>query len=227
MRGLLLWLSATGGKATRLDLAIDDYGRGVLPADVRASIMRGEVVTRAKGASFRETLRGSSGHTVYIGSRASRVMLRMYDKLIESRGQVTSVRWELVLREEAAQAVQQELATKAWALLFNSQLVRFVDFREPNSGSRTNRQERMTWFAEIVEDATKAPPYMPHPVYSADKAMQHFRRNQAPMLAALIASEGGSVDFIYDATRNARKRWRRKHEIIAADQISDAHEHER
>jgi hypothetical protein len=154
-------------------------------------------------------------------------MLRVYDKLIESRGKTSSVRWEIVLRDEAAEAVQRDLATKAWAPIVNSQLVRLVDFREPSSGSRTNRQDRMPWFAEIVEDATKAPPYMPHAVYSADKAMQHFRRNQAPMLGALIASEGGSVDFIYDATRAARKRWRRKHEIIAADQSSDDYEHER
>ncbi len=147
-------------------------------------------------------------------------MLRVYDKLIESGGVIASVRWELVLRDEAAQAVQRELATKAWAPLFNSQLVRFVDFRDPDSSERAARRERMPWFQLIVGDATKAPPYMPHPVYSAEKSMQHFRRNQAPTLAALVASEGGGVDFIYDAVAEGRKRWRAKHEMIAADQPS-------
>ncbi len=79
----------------------------------------------------------------------------------------------------------------------------------------------MAWFEAIVGDTTKAPPYMPHPVYSAEKSMQHFRRNQAPTLAALLASEGGAVDFIYDAMVEGRKRWRPKHEMIAADQPSD------
>jgi len=164
---------------------------------------------------------------IYIGSRASRVMLRVYDKLIESGGKVDAVRWELVLREEAAQARQRDLATGSWAQLFNAELLRFVDFREPESGDRTNRRERMAWYSEIVEDVTKAPPYMPHPVYSADKAMQHFRRNQAPMLAALVASEGGSVDFIYEAVTEGRKRWRQKHEIIARDEASGDYGDER
>lgn len=217
MRGLLLWVSASEGKATRIDLAIDDFGRGVLPKNVRSSIMRGQLVTHSKDAHFTETLRGESGHTVYIGSRRSRVMLRIYDKLLQSRGEVSSVRWELVLRDEAAQAVQRDLATGAWAPLFNSQLVRLVDFRDPTSSDRAARRGRMPWFESIVGNVMKAPPYMPHPVYSAEKSMQHFRRNQAPMLGALIASEGGAVDFIYEAVTAGRRRWTQKHAMVAAD----------
>ena len=59
---------------------------------------------------------------------------------------------------------------------------------------------------------------MPQPVYSAEKSMRHFRRNQAPMLAALVASEGGAIDFIYDAVREGRRRWRRRHEIVAREE---------
>ena len=80
----------------------------------------------------------------------------------------------------------------------------------------------MPWFELIVGDATKAPPYMPHPVYSAEKSMQHFRQNQAPMLGALIASEGGSVDFIYEGVAEGRRRWKRKHAIIASDSGSSS-----
>ena len=51
--------------------------------------------------------------------------------------------------------------------------------------------------------------------------MQHFRRNQAPMLAALIASERGSVDFIYEAAVEGRNRWKPKHKMIANDFPTD------
>lgn len=68
----------------------------------------------------------------------------------------------------------------------------------------------------------KAPPYMPQRVYSAERSMQHFLRNQAPMLGALIASEGGSVDFIYRGVADSRKRWKPRHRLVAEDGRSDA-----
>jgi hypothetical protein len=141
-------------------------------------------------------------------------MLRIYDKSIESGGKTESVRWELVLRDEAAQAVQRELATTAWAPLFNSQLARFVDFREPDSSERAARRERMPWCDAIVGDVTKAPPYMPRPVYSAEKSMAHFERNQAPVLAALMQNQGGDTAWFYRGIREGR-RWKQKHAIIA------------
>jgi hypothetical protein len=181
-------------------------------------VIRAEIVTHSKKATYHETLMGDDGMTAYVGSRSSRVMLRVYDKAIESKGTVNAIRWELVLRKQAAQAVQGELAVKQWAQLFGAQFLRFVDFRDRSVHSKPQRCPQMTWYAEIVGDVTKARPYMPRPIYAADKSMRHFRRNQAPMLAALVANEGGSVDFIYKALKEGRQRWRQKHHIIAQDQ---------
>jgi hypothetical protein len=47
--------------------------------------------------------------------------------------------------------------------------------------------------------------------------MEHFRRNQAPMLAALVVSEGGQVDFIHTALREGRRRSTTKHRLIAGE----------
>ena len=220
MRGLLLWLDASGGTTTRLDLATDDFERLITPADIRSAVLADQLVTHTKNATYHETLRGEDGTTAYVGARSSRVMLRIYDKAIESRGSVNAIRWELVLRKQAAQAIQRDLAVKPWTQTFNAQLLRFADFRERNAGPKIGRCPRLGWYDEIIGDVVKARPYMPTPVYSAEKSMEHFRRNQAPTLAALVASEGGAVDFIFEGVRDGKKRWRSKHKVIAGDVAS-------
>jgi DNA relaxase NicK len=217
MRGLLLWMDTKKGSATRLDLAIDDFERRVTPDDVRAAIASSELVSRGRRATYHETLRGDDGDTVYVGSRGSRVFARVYDKARESGGAIDAVRWELVLRKQAAKAAQRDLALKPWELVFGAQFARFVDFRSP-AIAKVARRQRLGWYQEIIGDVTKARPYMPTPIYSAEKSMEHFRRNQAPTLAALVASEGGSVDFIHKALREGPSRWRTKHRLIAGDE---------
>ncbi len=217
MRGLLLWADANGGATTRLDLATDDFEQRVTPVDVREAILAGQMVTHSKKARLQETLLGDDGTTVYVGAATSRVVLRVYDKAKQSRGAVMSIRWELVLRKQAAQAIQRDLAVRAWAPLFNSQLLRFADFRDREADPKIARCPRLWWYDEIIGDVTKARPYMPTPVYSAEKSMRHFKRNQAPVLAALVASQGGAIDWLHQGLRDARRRWTEKHRIIAND----------
>jgi len=217
MRGLLLWIDSHGGTPTRLDLAIDDFERRVTPHDVRDAIKRGEIVTHTEKAWFHETLMGEDGTTVYVGARSSRVMLRVYDKGIQSKGKLDAIRWELMLRKEAAAAIQRELAVKDWASLFGAQLLRLADFKERTAHSKLKKCPQLAWYLEIVGDVEKARPYMPEPVYSAAKSMDHFQRNQAPTLAALVANQEGDVGFIYAALNEGRKRWKPKHRLIAGD----------
>jgi hypothetical protein len=66
------------------------------------------------------------------------------------------------------------------------------------------------------DDATKAPPCMPVPIYSAEKSMEHFERNRAPMLAALMQNQGGDTEWLYAGLRNGRRRRGVKHRLIAS-----------
>jgi hypothetical protein len=52
-------------------------------------------------------------------------------------------------------------------------------------------------------------------LYSAEESMAWFEKYVFPTLAALIASEGGSYDFILGGLGPARERWTAKHKLIA------------
>lgn len=214
-RGVLLWMSSNGGHATRIDIAVDDWWRLVTPAHVTAAIDNGELVSHAKQADGRRRLRGGNGETVYIGARTSRVMLRVYDKGAESKGRIDAIRWELELKKEAAEQAAYPIAIKSWPRLFSSYLQRFVDFRDATSNVRSNRRDRLHWWEEIMSDYEPAPPYVRDALYSAEKSRAWFEKFVMPTVAALVASEGGSYDFILEGLRSARERWTAKHRIIA------------
>ncbi len=214
-RGVLLWMSAKGGHATRIDLALDDWWRVVTPGDVSAAIDAGQLVSHAKRADDLRQLRGGDGESVYIGSRTSRVMLRVYDKRAESHGKHDSIRWELELKQEAAERAAYPVAIKSWGPLFSSYMRRFVDFRDPGSNARARRRTRLAWWEEIISSIEPAPPYVREVLYSAAKSRAWFDKFVMPTVAALVASEGGSYDFILEGLQPAKERWTAKHRIIA------------
>lgn len=85
-------------KFTRLDFAVDVFGQGS-PEDVFSALQAGRFETKAKSYSIiqqfengpQETDHYSAGCTLYIGSRQSPKMLRVYDKAAEQG--LSGVKW--------------------------------------------------------------------------------------------------------------------------------------
>ena len=86
----LVWVWGNGGKATRLDLALDDFD-GVLNLNtILYHLDKEKVVTRWRGyreikgnQSIKVSDRSEVGKTVTVGSRKSSSFLRIYDKLTD------------------------------------------------------------------------------------------------------------------------------------------------
>ncbi len=73
------------GKPTRIDVALDVVGAGACPSDVVQAWHDGRLVTLAHDLSETRSLQrngGRAGHTVYVGSRTSQMMARVYDKAV-------------------------------------------------------------------------------------------------------------------------------------------------
>jgi len=90
-------------KFSRLDIAWD-IRDGLLVADLAAAAQRGALVTDARGWAL---LTGTSGSTLYIGSRKSERYLRCYDKRAE-QGLTTGPAWtrlELECKGDRANAI--------------------------------------------------------------------------------------------------------------------------
>lgn len=103
-------LSAKGGRASRIDLAIDVRGStGMTPAMLHDALRRGTAHTASRGYTM---LAGSDGgSTLYIGSRQSERFMRIYDKNAEQQI-VNSESWmriELETKGEQAKLMQAAL----------------------------------------------------------------------------------------------------------------------
>jgi len=100
-----------GATCARIDLCVDDHRRMTSMLDWQLAAEAGNFSGVRTSRDFRSRKLGSSevGHTVYFGSPTSNKQLRVYDKTVESRGQVDAIRIEAQFRKESAQASFEEL----------------------------------------------------------------------------------------------------------------------
>ncbi len=103
-----------GAKFTRLDIVMDDHDRVKSPAQIEKYMQGSQVVTRTE--KYMKVHTGSvrskeiTGATLYVGAPSSRVRMRVYDKGLESDGEIDAIRWELQNRAEAAEQLGPRLA---------------------------------------------------------------------------------------------------------------------
>ncbi len=129
-----LLVSSDSFHVTRLDVAYDDY-TGVLDLSVlRSFVDSGSFVSRCRSWSVTY---GSTGTTLYFGSRKSDFMIRIYDKWAEQhkQGEGHWVRLEMQMRDKhATEYLKKSLSMPAGELfcgvLFN--YLRFVDLDDSN-----------------------------------------------------------------------------------------------
>lgn len=111
--GLKALESATRGRFTRIDIALDDYGKRLgLPTLV-------ESIQKGHGCGFRKSaliigLQGGSlrnrGWCLYLGSRESEKMVRYYDKFAESGGKEDCFRWECEYKGATSHAAWERIS---------------------------------------------------------------------------------------------------------------------
>lgn len=89
---LLLKAYKLNGQVTRIDLAYDVLGQFIDIVDLYNEVKSGRCITPSKKYSYIE---GNSGQTLYIGSRQSERMLRIYDKAAETGSPGHWTRFEL------------------------------------------------------------------------------------------------------------------------------------
>jgi hypothetical protein len=96
---------------TRLDFALDLVNWNIAPSRLYHAWQRGDVVTRARTASIIHSAeRGeNSGVTVYLGSRKSSKLLRVYDKGAQLRDGTDRVRIELETKKPFATPLLQTM----------------------------------------------------------------------------------------------------------------------
>jgi len=215
----LKYSTSHGGKATRCDTVIDDHRRVVSPDFVLTQIQGPTCVSHANNWLLqRGGDKGSpdtTGITAYLGSPSSRQRLRVYDKGLESDGELDCVRWELESRKEAAETMAIALAVEEWANVIVRRLVGFVDFRDQDH-SETEKRNRCDWYRELVGMAKKATAYLPKAARTVEEVIEWLDNTVGPSLAVVVKVWGGDFGPLGEIIRRGRARWKPKHQAMVA-----------
>jgi hypothetical protein len=91
-----------GGRASRVDLAVDISDGGEYARRVPALMTDGRLSHTVKSVRFIHGIEKGDGCTTYLGSRKTSKFLRIYDKNSESRGEVPTTRIEVQLGDHYA-----------------------------------------------------------------------------------------------------------------------------
>jgi hypothetical protein len=226
-RKLMRMADDIGGKATRIDMKIDDYER-VLPLDeIEQATTTADFVSKThRVLSMRAHAPRSSevtGQTIYIGKPTSRRMLRVYDKLLEG-GELNCVRWEMEEKKEAAESLLQELISvdpvtrkpKSWATIARGRLVAFVDFKHTESHSEIEKRDRLEWFKVLVENIERAKIYPAQVPKTLDQVKQWVEQQIGPSLRVIMLASEGNLGELYGMIDRAKMRMRPKHFALLA-----------
>ena len=226
MRSFLRYSQNKNAKCTRLDINLDDYDRIVSPLQVEQAAQGPDIVTHVhRGMTQRGFAIGTeetTGVTVYIGQPSSRQRLRVYDKGLESNGEIDAVRWELQSRAEAAETLLPLLGVfndgslLSWGETFSSRLVSFVDFRNSEDHPTDARQrKRLDWFTALVGSAEKASAYPPRKPRYIEDVESWVEKSVGPSLRLLM--EHWQDDNLTELRRiMAEAHLKPKHEAILA-----------
>jgi len=209
-----------GGKATRLDTAMDDYQHIVSPGQVQEALQGQDVVTHARKGLVQQGFEvGSSdltGATTYLGAPGSRQRLRVYDKGLESGGEMDCIRWELESRHEAAETMAGSLAYQDWGQVMASRLVGFVDFRDAASHSEVEKRERLSWFQNLVGQVRKASAYLPKVARTVEQVVEWIDHAIGPSLAVAMKFWRGDLAPLSKILSSGENRFKPRHRVMLA-----------
>lgn len=186
---------------SRLDIAIDDIGTSFFSVeDVYQFLDSGRCVSRFRTFDSHKHKSISTGvitgYTIYLGSRQSELMLRIYDKALEQKDFNNSwVRWELELHNDRAVAFVEEFV-KAGSLCpvtfgILSNYVRLIDMDSPRRADCSTNQ---TW-TEFISNYDRIKLYVPSEERTIEDKMEWFDKQVGPTYSKIMDYSGGSFFF--------------------------------
>ena len=202
---------------TRLDLAYDDH-TGVL--DINR--IRRDVEERNYTGSPKKSMiiwsddqeENLQGLTVQIGSKASAVLIRIYNKAAE-RGYDHTRHWirvELQLREDrAGAAVKAILDRQDIGLTFSGILRNYCTMREPVNDSNKSRWPVAEYWENLIGDAERIRLWIaPGEPYNFHKSEDHVVNQYGQFLLAYVQIYG-SVSSLIDRSRKMHPELKAKY----------------
>jgi hypothetical protein len=129
------------------------------------------------------------------------VFYRIYDKLLESCGEVDCIRWEVEFSNERAHEVGRNLSAlvedpTAAERFISSQIAGNIDFRIRGNETHVDRRPRLSWWSMLVARLGEARTVVSRLKNSLQASAAWIKKSVAPTLAKLhFASQQQGRDF--------------------------------
>lgn len=197
------------GWLTRLDLAVDDFGGEYFSVEALRELLNcQQVVSRFRRYRdvYESTLTGeATGHTLYLGSRQSEVMLRIYDKQLEQNqksekeeDKITEpwVRWELELKNDRANIASDWLIQrKSLGEVVTEILNNYVRVIVVDDSNRSRCSSHPVW-EKFINTIHRLSLYVEKAATTIEEKRQWVVRSVLPTLAGIIIADNGRFDII-------------------------------
>ncbi|MDF7809542.1 replication initiation factor domain-containing protein [Pontiellaceae bacterium B12219] len=193
-------------KGSRIDLAFDDYEKIIMPLEVWKIAEQGSYSGFRKHGIEGDTKRNGNdcGKTVRFGRRGkngSGKYLRCYDKEKESKGEINSVRWEVVFSKASADKIffdlafatdETDLARKIGAYIGGC-----IDFIERSENGHINELDRLAFWEQIIHHLGKAALRCGRPEGSIETSMEWVESSVSPCLKKLRKALGDEAYLVW------------------------------
>mgnify|MGYP002778422984 CR=1 FL=1 len=192
---------------TRSDIAFDRAP--FTPRDVASWVREGNIRTRAKSRRFFEDLSNTGeGETVYIGSRQSEQLLRVYDR----RG---FTRVELELKGEMARSFKEILLLDSdhFSQKAVGVLREFIDFVDAEKDSNVSRAPLLALWEEFTKNLSRVKIRATGIVTQTLETVKEWLEFQVSAMLHTYAKAGGSVGQLL---KLGEGRLKRKHRLLIA-----------
>jgi phage replication initiation protein len=227
VRTVLQWILKQDGHLTRLDCALDDRNSCVPLSTIRQAIEVGQCVTRAdrmqsiSSSSIHHAT--PSGETLYLGSRQSQTLLRVYDKRLKSQAkqredwQDYGIRWELELKKDRAQVCGQVLSyldEADWLEFIVGVLRGYVDFRATSRDEEEEFRYRaplLDWWLLLTDGFKKGRFVVEKEAQTLSKVKRWVSQSVSPMLAVICAADSDGHAWLDKQIVAGKRRWKGTH----------------
>lgn len=222
----LAWALSHGGRVTRCDFAIDDRDGRLTLDRILGAEASGALVTRWRSdmAVFQNRRRGLvTGWTVYLGTRKSDSLVRIYDKAGEQahKGHEVPgawVRFELECHQDFADAIARDYFSRGSVAVIE-QINRRVRFTVPSAtDSNKWRAPAAAWWGSFI-GSVKAGPSLTCgevPECTLERLEAMVERQAGPALATLLKADAGEIGRVVGIISRSKDRMRPRHHAALA-----------
>lgn len=212
-------------RASRIDLAIDDYDRTLDKQDI-VNALDAKNYSGFRDADVIHNYRSKwGGWCIYLGSRLGEKMVRIYDKYAQSKGETNCIRWEAELKGDKADVAMRQFtdilaspcALEDWVIGVAVGQLEFVRKTDKNIG----RCEKLPWWEEWLDKlaVTRIPVKAKRRVPAIVDKMAWIARQVSKSMAIIADAIGGDrmLAQVAEAVAISRQRYTRADELLLDD----------